>query len=114
MSLIKEFQLLTEDQRIKDSSLYYKSDGIMFTYDRLDLSLDSDNFNLVKHFDMLKNTVEPDEIDDNVKKIQEDIARLKDQKLDHIRKLDVIFKALLEAELIDFDNQVGKYLEQYR
>ena len=113
MSLIKEFKLLTEDQRITDSSLYYKSDGITFTYDRLNISLDSDNFNMRQHFDMLKNNVEPDQIENTLNIINDNIEQLKDQKIDHIRKLDVIFKALLEAELIDFDNQVGKYLEQF-
>jgi len=114
MGLLQDFQLLTENSRVQDNSLYYKSDGIYFTYDRLDFAIESQHFSFTKMFDYAKKAV--DNIEDSTEKMKEitnDIDKIKLAKVKQIQKLDTVFSALLKSELIDFDNKVGKYLEQY-
>lgn len=117
MSLLDDFQLITESEsgRVPDNSLYYRSDGIIFSYPRLDLTLDSNNFDFSEMFKLAKNAV--DDIKDSTDKLNEindHIGTIQKAKIKQIQKLDVIFTALLEAELVDFDNKVGKYLGQFK
>lgn len=117
MGLLDDFQLINEAEkgRIPDNALYYRSDGIIFSYPRLDLTLDSNNFDFGQMFQYAKNAVENiEDSTDKLNEINDRIGTIQKAKIKQIQKLDVIFTALLEAELVDFDNKVGKYLEQFK